>query len=84
MMHNIVIKGRRPGQTEDFYYNRFTSDNAAIHGSSPDEREGLITRLMEKAMSTVDFWMTYEPEGSVIRIVKEPINQPKKRRKKNG
>lgn len=72
---NIVIVGRRPGQTQDFYYNTFEAENAAVHGSSGDEKWKLFERLKIRAIESQSFWLGYEPEGTVIRIEHQHVKK---------
>lgn len=71
---NILIKGKRPGQTEFAYYNRFPEDNAAINGNPDPDRAR--ERLMMKAETTKTFWLNHEPEGTLIVVENEAIGKP--------
>ena len=77
---NIVIVGRRPGQTEDHYYNKFTQENAAVHGATEGLKDRLLTKLRQQALLCQDFWLFHEPEGTIVNVVNEPVTHKKGKR----
>jgi hypothetical protein len=72
---NIVVKGKRPGQEEFHYYNRFFADNAEVNGNPDPERA--TEKLRTKAEKHKTFWLSHEPAGTIIVVESEPIGEPK-------